>query len=79
MNFNTPYYWSTNEPHADNYETSWDFTDCHLPKECKIIDGWGETQLLIMDGENNLWQVDISGNGDFCNHMAQFTRHGAIK
>lgn len=66
------YYWKTEKSHFTNAETTDDFMDNHLPEHFEII--LFEAGYLEIKNKNTgeLFEVHVSGNGDFCNHKAEF-------
>ena len=63
------HYWST-EPHSDNIETMTNFLEQELPGDINVTlvdDTYAEIRINKLN-----YSVNVSGNGDFCNHKAEF-------
>lgn len=67
-----PYYWKTEDPHADNSVTMSDYLNNEMDNSFSIIlvDG---TYAEIKTNHGK-FAVHASGNGDFLNHKVEFVK-----
>lgn len=65
------YLWETDNPHADNVETTNDFIENELPNDIEVYVRRGN-YLQIELKDRRCFSVLVFGNGDFCHHQAEF-------
>ena len=68
------YYWSTEESHCNNSVTMDDFILNELPEKYSEVRNDGTYSEIINNETNEVFSVDVSGDGDFNNHKAKFTK-----
>lgn len=72
------FYWSTDFPHANNYETMSQYLDCHLPSDFEVISQDG-TVAEIVNSVGDRYEVHASGDGDSFNHKVTFVFLGSSR
>ena len=69
------YTWTTEQPMNTNADSMNDFIDNHLYEYCgkdyEVVYEDG-SYVEIQDNNDLLYEVRVTGNGDFCNHIATF-------
>ena len=60
------YRWETEYPLYTTTDSMNDFIHNHLPDDCKITEV--ETNQIIVDMDDDKYEVTAYGAGDFCNH-----------
>lgn len=62
-------YWTTEEPHADNFETMWDYLENINMLDIAFVDG---TYAEGINCSGQKFEIHVSGDGDFFNHKVKF-------
>lgn len=68
---NGQYYWETEDSHANNTETAYDFIKNELPSNVDVyFQDKNYLEFIFEDGK--YYSATIFGNGDFTHHQANF-------